>query len=160
MRSFDRDWKKLDCILVSSACHSAFSQTIVSLLSRTTSDHSPLLCSFDPCCPQGHGAFQFQQMWVRRPDFLEVVCQSWHQPTLGYNMFTFHQKLKHLKCALSVWNKSVFGNVFHNVEVAEECVKQCELTFDAYGFSTNLIALNKAHVELLHHLAKEEVFWK
>lgn len=69
VRSRGRVWKKLDRLLFNSTWLDRFPNCAVELLNRATSDHCPLLMS---CSSQAlmSKAFRFQNMWLRRPDFL------------------------------------------------------------------------------------------
>lgn len=75
-------------------------------------------------------SFKFQQICLRRHDFIQVIESSWKQPSLGFGMYKLVGKLKRLRTALSTWNREVFGNVFTNVRQAEEVAKNEEEKYD------------------------------
>lgn len=67
---------RLDRVLYSTKVLHVFPITKVEHLSRTLSDHSPLLVTFQTnlgACPR---PFRFQEMWTRHPSFKEVVYNS------------------------------------------------------------------------------------
>lgn len=57
----------------------------VQLLNRSTSDHSPLLYKMGMSGTQPK-MYRFQNFWVKRADFLEVVKANWNLPVVGYGM--------------------------------------------------------------------------
>lgn len=123
-------WKKLDRVLFNSHWLQRFPNSSMELLSRATSDHNPLLYK----CLSPHSSpasFKFQNMWIRHPDFSSFVAANWSLPQAGFGMFRFSCKLRRLKSALRDWNKTVFGNVFDKVRLAEDAVKLLEHRFDS-----------------------------
>ncbi|KAL0449146.1 UNVERIFIED_CONTAM: putative mitochondrial protein [Sesamum latifolium] len=92
----------------------------------------------------GPSTFRFQNMWLRHPDFMEVVRLNWSFPAVGVGMAKLGVKLKRLKHKLKDWNKTVFGDIFTNLKVAEEAVVQAERNFDAMPTDDNLINMNRA----------------
>ncbi|CAI9106311.1 OLC1v1005440C1 [Oldenlandia corymbosa var. corymbosa] len=112
--------KKLDRILFSPEWMDVFLKVSIELLSRTTSDHSPLLLQFDAQLESKPRSFRFQKMWLRRGDFKDLVQYNWSQPVWGSGMLAFSLKLCRLKLALKEWNKLHFGDVFQNLKLAED----------------------------------------
>lgn len=58
-------------------------------------------------------------MWVRHPDFLDVVRNSWNDPTGEQGMLNLQLKLGRVKKSLKWWNKYVFGNIFEMIKQAD-----------------------------------------
>ena len=69
-------WARLDRVLYSTKGLHVFPITKVEHLSRTLSDHSPLLVTFQTNLGAGPRPFRFQEMWTRHPSFKEVVYNS------------------------------------------------------------------------------------
>lgn len=92
MRSTGRVWKRLDRILVTSDWLSCFPTSNSRLLPRTTSDHSPVLFRVESAIPSLARPFRFQNFWLSRTYFLEVVAHSWSEPIPHYGMFRFGLK--------------------------------------------------------------------
>lgn len=159
VRRNGRVWRKLDRYFFNVAWLTFLPNCSVELLSRATSDHNPLLLSIAPPI-QTKKVFRFQNMWLQRPSFLDVVRLSWDQPTEGYGMSLFSKKLKRLRSKLREWNRLEFGNVFENVKSAEAEVKRLEAPFDISQQDGDLVQLNQAQALLLRTLAEEELFWK
>ncbi|CAI9102519.1 OLC1v1000801C1 [Oldenlandia corymbosa var. corymbosa] len=125
--------KKLDHILFSQEWMEIFPRVSIELLSRTISDHSPLLLRFDTQLETRPRCFRFQKMWLRRGDFKNIVKASWLQPANRFGMMAFSIKLCRLKLVLKEWNKTHFGDVFENLRNAEERVKELEVLYDHSG---------------------------
>lgn len=130
------------------------------VLSRATSDHSPLVLKASFQMHSGPRRFRFQNMWIKRPDFLDVVKRCWSESQQGYGMYLFSCKLRNLKQSLRIWNRDKFGNVFRNVKEAEDRVKQLESQFDQTGLDSDLLVLKEAQALLLRSMAEEEAFWR
>lgn len=94
VRRGGRVWKKLDRLLFNAAWLSSFSGCSVEVLSRATSDHSPLVLKASFKMHSGPRRFRFQNMWIKRPDFLDVVKRSWSESQQGYGMYLFSCKLR------------------------------------------------------------------
>lgn len=76
----------------------------------------------------------------------------------GSGMVVFQQKLVHLKLKLKVWNKAVFGNVFHRVREAEDEVARLEWQFDVSASAEDRVRYSEARAKLPHALISEESF--
>jgi len=81
------------------------------VLPRVISDHCPILVE-SSVVGRGHGAFKFENMWLKVKGFVEKVQQWWIRYCFtGSPSFFLAQKLKALKEDLKKWNKEVFGNL-------------------------------------------------
>lgn len=83
VQSRGRLWRKLDRILFNSHWLSIASSCSVELLNRSTFDHSSLLFICAPSISQPK-VFRFQNMWLRRNDFPDVVTTNWNAPVSAY----------------------------------------------------------------------------
>lgn len=91
-------------------------------ISRATSDHSLLLLICQAQGLNGPTSFQFWNAWTTHSDFLHYMTLTWNSyPTTGGTR-GLCPKPKLLKKDLKEWNKSVFGNIFHNVTLEEKMV--------------------------------------
>lgn len=70
-----------------------------------------------------------------------MVADSWAIPQPGKPLVRFHLKLKALKKALQVWNKTVFGNVMQAVYIAEDKMLMAEHDYDTLPSEYNKLAL-------------------
>lgn len=92
-----RIWKRLDRIFINDNWAQMYNHNMVKHLTRTGSDHRPLLlkCYND----QNHHIkyFRFLNFWVKQPDFMEVVQQVWNTTIEGNHMWKLQSKLKLLR---------------------------------------------------------------
>ncbi|XP_012850055.1 PREDICTED: uncharacterized protein LOC105969825 [Erythranthe guttata] len=129
-------------------------------LSRTWSDHAPLLVSSAASSSRPPASFRFQHMWIRHATFRQIVEQVWDFPCAQTGMHRLHTKLRRLKQKLQWWNWNVFGDVFKNKERAEAAVLEAEHIYDLDRSPENRANLKKATAELTLMLNIEEDFWK
>lgn len=80
-------------------------------LTRSRSDHHPLLLSMNKGQHAFPSQFKFMNMWNDHPDCTRVIYDTWSKHVVGCPMYILSQKLKNLKCQLKSWNKEVFGDV-------------------------------------------------
>lgn len=123
-------WKKLDRAFFNMSWLQYFNVGYVELLRRVTSDHNPMLLRVVSSSTTGPKSFRFQEMWLSRPDFLEVVRGDWEHQVQGYGMYAFHLKLHLLLAYLQEWNSLNFGNVFATARQIEDQVRHLEEKFD------------------------------
>ncbi|PKU78094.1 hypothetical protein MA16_Dca013160 [Dendrobium catenatum] len=71
-------WQRLDRLLFNNDWISKFNMTRVQHLSRTLSDHSPLLLFISNSILTGPVAFRFQNMWIKHAGFFIVVSENWN----------------------------------------------------------------------------------
>lgn len=152
--------KKLDRLLFNDSWVSGFQSHSLELLSKATSDHCPILYKVDFQLSSTPRSFKFQHMWLRRPDFLELVRSNWILPMTSFGMFRFSQKLKRLKAALRLWNRDHFGNVHTNIKRAEEDLRARELSFEQSGSDADLLSLNRAQAVFIRSQTEEKAFWR
>ncbi|KAI0493588.1 hypothetical protein KFK09_023707 [Dendrobium nobile] len=119
-------WQRLDRILFNNEWISNFPSTQVHHLSRTLSDHAPLLMTISGNKIMPSLAFRFQNMWINHSDFLNVISANWHANVFPDNnvhgMSRLWAKLSRLKQLLRWWNKHVFKTIFDNIKEDEDNV--------------------------------------
>ncbi|KAF5475771.1 hypothetical protein F2P56_007541 [Juglans regia] len=118
-------WAILDRALLDSSLMSSFPNVVCSHLPRSTLDHSPLLIEFN-FNPFSYGLapFQFQQVWVDRPEFLDCVQNVWSELVTGMGLFI--AKLKKTKVVLREWNRVVFGRTNVKIDLLENQIEEVE----------------------------------
>ncbi|KAK4415068.1 hypothetical protein Salat_2613900 [Sesamum alatum] len=99
-------------------------------------------------------------MWIRHLDLLEVVKRSWSFPTVGVGMAKLSEKLRRLKHRLKDWNRLTFGDIFHNLQLAEPATLEAERLYDRMPTDFNLMHMNRCTTQLTHVLTIEEDFWR
>ncbi|OVA06545.1 Ribonuclease H domain [Macleaya cordata] len=116
---------KLDRAFFNSAWSNHFGNWSIKALTRSKSDHSPLVGS-TTSIPKPHNApFRFQKMWLTHTKFLDTTKHSWDTPIAAGNKATrFAYKLKRLKEHLKWWNINVFGDINQKMQNLEKVVHQ------------------------------------
>lgn len=89
-----------------------------------------------------------------------MVRASWSQTEASYGMLRLGLKRKYVRGVLRQWNKEKVGNIFENIQKAEEDLKIRELTFQESENIADLISLNQSHASYVRAMADEESFWK
>ncbi|VFQ98258.1 unnamed protein product [Cuscuta campestris] len=160
VRSKGKLWRRLDRVLINSNANILFSDISISHLSKTSSDHKPILLLCKEEGFQGPKPFRFLNVWATHHNFLTTVNDYWvNSPRTG-GMAGLAMKLKGLKSTLSNWNKLHFGNIFQ--EVKDNEIKACKAQ-EEYEFDPNeekRIAANLAAANLTVSLNREVSFWK
>ncbi|KAL0912396.1 hypothetical protein M5K25_018364 [Dendrobium thyrsiflorum] len=137
-------WQRLDRILFNSNWISSFPMSHVEHLSRTISDHSPLLLSINTSAKLTSTAFRFQNMWLLDKSFKDIILDNWQTPIFPDNnikgMTRLWSKLSRLKQKLRWWNKTVFKNLFSNIKEAEVKVSELDKIYIENSSSKNLRA--------------------
>jgi hypothetical protein len=135
--------ERLDRALANLDWRILFPEATVSHLTRTHSDHCPLLLTLCPIIPHVlPRPFRFESIWFSHSDFPNIV--------LTFNTFA---------SLVTVWNKREFGNIFHrkNRILARLNGIQCAL---ASNPSESLSRMEKALKEdYFNVLRLEEDFW-
>lgn len=68
-------------------------------------------------------------MWREHESFMICVKEAWRDCNQDVELEGLQRlvaKLKRTKAALKVWNKQVFGRVFHNISELQEIVELLE----------------------------------
>ncbi|XP_073133406.1 uncharacterized protein [Henckelia pumila] len=152
-------WKRLDRVFVYVDWGDHFNSIRVEHLSRTVSDHCPLLVSA-PVFSRGPSSFRFQSMWTRHPGFLQTIRLNWNMPSSLQGMPKLFAKLKRLKGHLKWWNRDVFGNLFAKIAEAERSVRLAEAACEADPSEHSWTLLSRCNEELSRVTAMEADFWK
>ncbi|KAI0524770.1 hypothetical protein KFK09_004155 [Dendrobium nobile] len=156
-------WQRLDRLLFNNDWMAKFHVTHVEHLSRTASDHAPLLLSITNSNVYIPNAFKFQNMWLSHHNFMNVVESNWCAPIFPndniYGMAKLWNKLSRLKQVLRWWNKHILKNLFSNI-MAENDVMELENAFMLNPNDAILFELNSAKINLLDLQNQEEMYWK
>nr|GMD95341.1 uncharacterized protein LOC109159904 [Ipomoea batatas] len=99
---------RLDRALCNISWRHRFLGATVMHLPRIASDHAPILVQTETSAPYGTNIafpFRFQTAWLPDDRWAAVVRDSW-QPNRQFN-----ENILASSDALSIWNKSIFGNI-------------------------------------------------
>ena len=146
--------ERLDRCFANSSWRILFPEASVHHLTRTHSDHCPVLLCLDKSpslmLPR---PFRLQSMWMSHPSFSEVVDGAW----LGTN--PLQTKISVFTESAKVWNKEVFGNLVHKKARLEARLRGIQVSL-ALGPNSFLVNLEKQlRLEFLDILQLEEEFW-
>jgi hypothetical protein len=123
-RGLNHTEKRLD----RSICTLDFIDTCTSIscstLTKTRSDHFPLLLDFQFSNVRHASTFRFMSMLLLHPSCRDEIYNRWNTNISGCPMFILCKKLKLLKDRLKVWNKDTFGNVHDHLKNVEERVNE------------------------------------
>lgn len=107
--------KKLDRVLVNDAWISQYSQSYAQFEASGVSDHVRCRVLLDTLTMGKKRPFKFFNFLTDHPDFATVVAESWNSAEPLYHsrsaLFLFHRKLKQLKPAIRLLNKTRFGDI-------------------------------------------------
>ena len=83
----------------------------VQAMTRTGSDHTPLLIDFGEQAHLGNNSrFSFELSWLRRDDFYEIVKREWTSCVAeGAPVERWQAKVRHLRQFLRGWAKNLSG---------------------------------------------------
>jgi len=91
-------FERLDRVLINHEFQNWFNHTEVEHLSRTGSDHAPMLLNCEEHVVNICKPFKFLNFWVEHESFKQVVRQNWCAANDFDNLFfSFKEKLKKLK---------------------------------------------------------------
>ncbi|XP_015168636.1 uncharacterized protein [Solanum tuberosum] len=103
-------WKRLDILVYNTNWFDDYNTTSVSYLSRTCSDHAPLLVNMNNIAPQCIKYFKFLNVCTEHESFLGTIQRCWEELVVGNPMYILHQKIKKLvKCLVSGLESLVSG---------------------------------------------------
>ncbi|XP_027083578.1 uncharacterized protein [Coffea arabica] len=129
-------------------------------LGREPSDHALFLLSTSTRLDNKPRSFRFINVWTSKPELLDVIRTSWSTFCLGRSLQWLAAKLQHVKCALQLWSRVHFGNIFDAVKQAEEVVMAAEAAFDNDNSQQQWLALQEARAVMRQSLVKEEAYWR
>ncbi|KAI0524767.1 hypothetical protein KFK09_004152 [Dendrobium nobile] len=157
-------WQWLDRVLFNNDWVNVFNATKVVHLSRTLSDHSPLLINVNLNSASSTSRFRFQNMWLAHNSFINVVHNNWSAPVFPdnsiYGMRRLWAKLKRLKVVLNWWNKNEFKNIFSNIKEVEERINVLKACCQNDPTDVNFAVLKEAKLVLTNLQYQEETYWK
>jgi hypothetical protein len=105
-------YEKLDRVLVRVEVEQKFPLLSVHALTRSGSDHTPLLVDFGSPAHSGKNpTFSFETSWLRQDDFIDLVKNEWlsipNDPTA---IETWQKKIRHMRQFLRGWARNLSGN--------------------------------------------------
>lgn len=152
--------EKLDWVFTSSSWDLSFPETSCKALALETSDHYPLVISISTNIPKAH-IFRFENCWIHRPGFQDLVSQSWSTPTfLDDKARNISRKFKSLKGVLKSWSHSFSSlklcivNISLTIHFLENLENYRDLSLEEWNFREIL------REKLLSLLELQRIYWK
>ncbi|KAJ4834508.1 hypothetical protein Tsubulata_049656 [Turnera subulata] len=147
--------RRLDRAVANSEWRVLFPEASVIHLTRTYSDHHPLLVNLsgETTVPSVR-PFRFEAIWLSHPSYGKVVMESWR-----HNPSEFEQWLTGVQATSQRFNKEVFGNLFRRKRHLLGRLGGIQAAL-AVAPSSALASLEAALLgEYRSVLAQEELFW-
>lgn len=149
-------WKRLDRFAYNNHWFDVFNGTTVTHLSRTCSDHAPLLINCSPVDVNFIKYFRFLNFWTENDVFLGVVQEAWSQDQEGNALQVLHKILKATIKALSAWSRIAYGDFHEEPKKLENIIKDLEDNSINNNTPENRINLSKAKAEFTRFLKIQE----
>ncbi|XP_059289054.1 uncharacterized protein LOC132042545 [Lycium ferocissimum] len=141
-------FKRLDRVVHNHSFQNWFRHLEVEHLSRTGSDHAPLLLSCGDQVENFIKPFRFFKFLVEHDTFLDFIKQQWEADLSDDVFLSFKLKMKKLKVALSKWSQVTFGDIFKQLVIREDIVKIKEQLIEENPSKENRMVMQKAQAEL------------
>lgn len=149
-------WKKWDRGIANDLWLEAFPAATITHLASAGSDHNPLLLELHTRQDSGKKYFKFLNCWVDNQSFLPLVLEIWNKEVKRNVMWVFHQKLKALSHALSLWSRQQYCDIFQKVKEYEQKVKDAEMIWAQTSNDADRVTLNELKAQYVRHLKAEQ----
>ena len=121
---------KLDRVLFDQEWDEAFPNCMLQAISSEFSDHCPILLSSDAGFKPVR-RFRFENAWVARDDFREVVQTAWDSVRWHVDPFiNLHAKLSATARALTSWNSKFFSDLELRAAISSELILKLDQAMD------------------------------
>ena len=122
--------EKIDRILVNDAWLDLFSDSRAVFDCPDVSDHSPCRVFIYEKMKKRRPPFRFKNVWCSEEGFLNFVEQGWYGNFLGNRQFRVAKKLRRVKKALRVWNRSLSSDIEAHIEQGRVRARQLYLDIE------------------------------
>jgi hypothetical protein len=110
--------KRLDHTICNKDWLDNWNITTCSTLTKTSSDHFPIMLEWSNQVHSFPTSFRFMKMWSMHDDCINIIKETWNNTLIGCHMTVLTRKLQILKDKLKMCNKVTFGNVHQNLKEA------------------------------------------
>lgn len=154
-------FERLDRVVANPKWFTAFPNASLENLPIVGSDHGPICLSLHNKPSFSSFGFKFEAMWLRHPDFSNVVQGAWSNHVAGSSVQKFVTLCHSFKCLARTWNKNVFGDLFNKIKGNQEDLQniQAQLMINPtdHYLSQRNMELTKISFDL-HR--SEEIYWE
>ncbi|CAM8948104.1 unnamed protein product [Rhodiola kirilowii] len=147
---------RLDRAVADDHWRNSFPNAMISHCHLLTSDHQMLILDTEGSYfKRRKKPFRFEAMWIDHPDFERVMAECWRSSLDSHQ--NWQQKLNDCGRALSVWNRSKYGNVQRRIKDLKHKLDEIKC---AEGNETKKWEEERISEELDVWLAREEIMWQ
>eukprot|EP00253_Pinus_taeda_P008616 PITA_08616 len=90
------------------------------ILANSISDHKPIKLELLAHHDLGPIPFRLSPLWVKEPDFMQIVKECWNHLVKGSPFYIWEENLRRVKGALKIWAKTLSNPRYHKASLAEE----------------------------------------
>jgi hypothetical protein len=130
--------ERLDRVFINMNWDEILPNTVLSSLTRSTSDHVPLKIEVSMTIPHA-SIFRFENYWIHCPGFAQTVSAAWACRT-GNSTAVLAANLKQTRSALKTWRK--------NFSYISQQERDCRITINLLDFVEEHRALSTAELNL------------
>lgn len=134
---------KLDRALVNDEWLNRFDASEAIFLPPETSDYCPCLIRTRQDIFMGNYLFRFCNMWIKNPNFSNILATSWATPIIGTPMYRAVKRLKVVKQGLQQLHRAEVENIFAKVNVAKGKMEHTQELVRADPGNRQLISLER-----------------
>ena len=151
-------FEKLDRFLANVEWEQKYPLVTVQALTRTGSDHTPLLIDFGEQAHLGNKSrFSFELSWLRRNDFCEIVTREWTSyVAVGSPVEIWQAKIRHLRQVLRGWAKNLSGEYKYLKEKLLKLTDELDIKAETTPLSVAEKAAKKEADECIARLRRDE----
>ncbi|XP_057756096.1 uncharacterized protein LOC130975298 [Arachis stenosperma] len=147
--------ERLDRYLVGMGWKLKFPNAVVHRLTKSGSDHAPILMETKPQSWHSKRCFKYQEHWSREDDVKRIVGEVWKIEVVGSAMFSVAQKLKECRHRLVQWQITHKANFRKEIEDLQASLE--ELRVAGINGGEEITRLEEK-LELAY--MKEESYWR
>ncbi|KAG5596871.1 hypothetical protein H5410_038103 [Solanum commersonii] len=149
-------WKRLDRLVYNTNWFDDYNTISVSHLSRTCSDHAPLLVNMNNIAPQCIKYFKIFNVWTEHESFLGTIQRCWEELVVENPMYILHQKIKKTCKMLSLWSRETYGDIYEEPKRLEAQMKVLEENSVINNTKANICELFRYRAEFTKYLKLQD----
>jgi hypothetical protein len=149
-------FEKLDRFLVSPEWEEQYPLSIVTAMDRGLYNHASLWLDTGNKTPRNI-PFRFENAWMQRGDFIQVVEKSRNEPVnMTGSIHVWQCKLRRLRKCMRGWNKNIEAWYRKLKKELSDKIDQIDLFAEVHGLTLQIFEERKELKEQLERLLKQE----
>lgn len=134
---------RIDRVLVSHDWLDCWANLSLWVLSRTVSDHCPLVVRYN-CVDWGLRPFRFNNHWLLHKDFQKLVEGYWRNSEVtGWMTYILKEKLKGLKNLIKDWSREHYGQTYSKIANLVSDINVIDVRSEGVDLSDGDVELRK-----------------